>query len=288
MRASARSTSRSWAARCRRPRRSLPVARWWRSAGISLTQKPAVSASIVSEVSTPQPGARGWQASQVSRVMQRVPDSGCVASQPVARRMPRRAVRTTTPIPPAPDCGGSSAIAMSTPSPRTASTSGCAAAALSPMSASRNSRARGSEARSSITGSGPVWPGERGSACSSSEKSSPPSARSAPSWIATICAPVAIAAALPRLVLCRTTRASAPIATAEVASDEPSSTTTTRSTPGIPRADAMVASIRSASFLAGITTATRSGRCAVSGPAALIAASPDGRRCRPGRDAPSR
>src|SRR5699024_9099527 len=93
------------------------------------------------------------------------------------------------------------------------------------------------------------------------------SARSAPSRIATSCAPVAIAAALPRLDLCRTTRAPAPIATAEVASVEPSSTTTTRSTPGIRRAEKMVASIRSASFLAGITTATRSGRCAVSGPA---------------------
>ena len=33
--------------------------------------------------------------------------------------------------------------------------------------------------------------------------------------------PCNIAAALPRLVLCRTTRAPAPIATAEVASDEP-------------------------------------------------------------------
>ena len=57
---------------------------------------------MVSEVSTPQPGASGWQASQVSRVMQRVPDSGWAASHPVARWMPLRAVRTTMPIPAAP------------------------------------------------------------------------------------------------------------------------------------------------------------------------------------------
>src|SRR5699024_11143728 len=54
--------------------------------------------------------------------------------------------------------------------------------------------------------------------------------------------------------------ASAPMATAAVASLEPSSTTTTRSTPAIERAEAMVFSIRCSSFLAGITTATRSGR----------------------------
>ena len=264
------------------------MARWCSSAGISLTQNPEVRASIEREVSTPQPGASGRQASQVSRVMQRVPESGWVGSQPVARRIPRRAVRTTMPMPAAPVCGGSSAIAMSTPSPSTASTSGWAASALSPMSASRKSSARGTVSCGAITGSGPVWPGTRGSACSSSEKPSPPSARSASSRIATICAPVAIAAALPRFVLCRTTRASAPMATAEVASVEPSSTTTTRSTPAMRRAEAMVVSIRSASFLAGITTAARSGRCTVSGPAVLIAASPGGPRCRRGRGARGR
>src|SRR5699024_2554256 len=172
-----------------------------------------------------------------------------------ARWMPGRAVRTPRPMPPAPSGGGSSAMAMSTPSPRTASTRGCAAAALSPMSASRNSRARGMKPLSSITGSGPVWPGSRGSACSSSTKPAAPSARSAASRIWTICAPVAIAAALPRLLLWRTTTASAPMATAAVASLEPSSTTTTRSTPAIERAEAMVFSIRCSSFLAGITTA---------------------------------
>src|SRR5947207_990671 len=53
-------------------------------------------------------------------------------------------------------------------------------------------------------------------------------------------------------------RARARRATAPVPSREPSSTTTTRPTPGIPAAAATVWRMRSASFRAGMTTATSS------------------------------
>ena len=80
----------------------------------------------------------------------------------------------------------------------------------------------------------------------------------------TASAPVSMAAALPRLRECRITCAPAPWARAAVPSRDPSSTTTTMSTPGSPAAAFTVAAIRSASFRAGMTTATspRGGRMA--------------------------
>src|SRR6478672_3658916 len=84
----------------------------------------------------------------------------------------------------------------------------------------------------------------------------PARAGSAASARATAAAPVAMAAALRRLRGWRSTVAPADRATAAVPSLLPSSTTTTRSTPSMPRAAAMVAAIRSASSLAGMITAT--------------------------------
>ena len=72
----------------------------------------------------------------------------------------------------------------------------------------------------------------------------------------TASAPVSMAAALPRLRVCRVTTAPASRATAAVPSTEPSSTTTTRPAPGSSAAAVTVARIRWASSLAGMTTAT--------------------------------
>ena len=176
---------------------------------------------MVRPVSTPQPAASGQADSKASRVRHRMPDSGWVAVQPVAASMPERASRTTNPCPPPGPCGGSRAIVMSASPATTGATSGAVAAALPPRSASTNSSAY------------------------------PPSSLSA-----TAAAPVVIAAPLPRLRGWRTTWAPACMACREVWSLEPSSTTTTSVTPGIERAAVTVAAIRSASSLAGITTAT--------------------------------
>ena len=75
--------------------------------------------------------------------------------------------------------------------------------------------------------------------------------------MATTAAPVSIAAALPRLCECRTTTAPASRATCCVLSSEPSSTTSTRSTCGMARAERTVAAMRRDSSLAGMITATR-------------------------------
>ena len=176
-------------------------------------------------VSTPHPRASGVAASKAARVRQRMPDSGCVGVQPVIDAMARRAAPTTIPRPPAPGCGGSSAIARSACPSNTGGTSGAVFTAVSPRSPSMNSRIRG--------------------------------CRSGASRIATTAAPVSIAAALPRLCECRTTTAPASRATCWVSSSEPSSTTSTRSTCGIARAERTVAAMRRDSSLAGMITATR-------------------------------
>src|ERR1700728_73264 len=72
----------------------------------------------------------------------------------------------------------------------------------------------------------------------------------------TASAPVSIAAPLPRLRACRITAAPASLARLAVPSREPSSTTTTSPAPGIALAAPTVACIRSASFHAGMTTAS--------------------------------
>ena len=77
--------------------------------------------------------------------------------------------------------------------------------------------------------------------------------------IATTAAPVSIAEALPRFTECRTTTAPASLATCWVASVEPSSTTSTRSTYGMAFAARTVEAIRRDSSFAGMTTATRCG-----------------------------
>jgi hypothetical protein len=59
---------------------------------------------MVSAVSTPQPAASGDAASKAARDRQRIPESGCVGSQPVAVMMPCRARSTTRPRPPPGAC----------------------------------------------------------------------------------------------------------------------------------------------------------------------------------------
>src|SRR6478609_4874039 len=223
--ATASCTSRYCAARCIWPRRSLPEGRCRRSQGTSTATNPLRSRSIVMPVSTPQPRASGVAASKASRVRQRMPDSGWVGVQPVSDWIARRAAPTTMPRPPAPGCGGSSAMDTSAVPSSTGGTSGAVLTAVSPRSPSMNSSRRGG--------------------------------RSGASRMATTAAPVSMAAALPRLCECRTTTAPASRATCWVLSSEPSSTTSTRSTFGIARAERTVAAIRRDSSLAGITTATR-------------------------------
>lgn len=239
-------------------------------AGISLTQNPLLSASMVREVSTLPAWCERRRSPRVSRVMQRVPESGWTGSQPVARWMPRRAVRTTTPIPAAAPPAGAAAR---WPCPRPRRARRPRAAGPLGGAAHVGVEAAGGDALALVDhGSGPVCPGPRGSACSSSEKPSPPSVCSASSRIATIQASAATAAACRGWSSVAHHEGVGPHgATAEVASVELSSTTTTRSTPAIRRAILMVAPDPPARALAGITTATRSGRCAVSGPAVLIA-----------------
>lgn len=59
---------------------------------------------MVIAVSTPQPAASGDAASKARRERQRIPDSGCVGSQPVAVTIPCRARSTTLPRPPPGAC----------------------------------------------------------------------------------------------------------------------------------------------------------------------------------------
>ena len=180
---------------------------------------------MVIPVSTPHPRASGVAASNASRVRQRIPDRGCAGVQPVREAMARRAAPTTIPRPPAPGCGGSRAIDMSTARSKTGGTRDAVFTAVSPRSPSMNSSSR--------------------------------AGRSSVSRMATIAAPVSIAAALPRLWEWRTTTAPASRATSWVLSTLPSSTTRTRSTCGIARAERTVAAIRRDSSLAGMITATR-------------------------------
>ena len=220
----ARSTPWNWLRRWRYPAQSLPVARCFRSQGTSWTVKPLANRSMVKPVSTPQPLASGMHSKKDSERRQRWPESGCSGSQPVAQRIARRAKPVTKPCPPAPSWRGNSAMAQSTCPSITVSTSGAVSAAESPKSASRNRIRR------------------RGPASGSR--------------IATTFAPVSIAEALPRFTEWRTTVAPAPRAASPVASPEPSSTTTKRSTLGIALQARIVAAMEAASSLAGITTAT--------------------------------
>ena len=180
---------------------------------------------MVSPVSAPQPAASGRAASNASLVRQRWPFSGWAGRQPVARSMPAPDSPTTRPCPPRLTRSMNTAMVMSASPARTGSISGVASIAVSPRSASRNSRCRGGR---------PV-------PASSSRTTS---------------APDSIAAALPRLRACRSTVPPARSAMTAVLSVDPSSTTTTRSTPASLPAAATVAGMRSASFFAGIITAT--------------------------------
>src|SRR5580704_10832869 len=183
---------------------------------------------MVSAVSTPQPCANGRAASNAARVRQRWPFSGWAGCQPTARRMPAPESPATRPCPPSLTVAAKTAIVMSALSASTGSVSGPACAADPARSASRNSRCRGRSRRSR-------W-----------------------STRPTAFAPLVIAAALPRLRACLSTTAPAPRAKAPVPSLEPSSTTTTRPMPGSPAAAVTVWRMRSASFRAGMTTATSS------------------------------
>src|SRR5690625_3956759 len=139
--------------------------------------------------------------------------------------MARRAIPVTRPRPPAPACGGSTAIDMSARPATTGGTNGATLIAVEPRSASTNNSSR----------AGP----------------------SSSSRIATTEAPVSMAAALPRFWEWRTTTAPAARAACWVSSSLPSSTTSTRSTYGMARTARTVSAIRSTSSLAGMTTAAR-------------------------------
>ena len=222
-------TSRYCRARCSWARHPRPETRWCSSQGTSTMRRPACSTSTVSPTSTPQPRASGLARSNAARLRQRMPDSGCVARQPVSRAMPSRASRTTKPCPPpAVRCGGRMAMLMS----------------AVPDGDRRHQHRRG----------GRRWPrGRRRRRAGAAARSL---AGSAWSCSPAIRAPVVIAAALPRLRAWRATTAPAARARSAVSSLLPSSTTTTRSTPGRPAAAATVAAMRSASSLAGMTATT--------------------------------
>ncbi len=189
---------------------------------------------MVRPVSAPQPDASGRAASNAALVRQRWPLSGSVGRQPVARSMPAPDRPITRPWPPRFTRALKTAMLMSARPAMTGPASGPASAAVSARSASRNSRCRD--------------PGTTFAAV-------PAAAARSASITRTASAPVSIAAALPRLRAWRTTIAPATAASLPVPSLEPSSTTTTMSTPGIRTAALTVAPIRSDSFLAGITTA---------------------------------
>ena len=153
----------------------------------------------------PSRGPAGWPASNAARLRQRMPDSGCVARQPVSLAMPSRASRTTKPWPPpAVRCGGRMAIAH----------------VGRPGGDRRHQHAEvgGAGLEVGVDEEQVPRPGR------------PPAARGRAGHA--IRAPVVIAAALPRLRAWRATTAPAARASSAVASLLPSSTTTTRSTPG--------------------------------------------------------
>ncbi|ANS79073.1 hypothetical protein SGUI_1677 [Serinicoccus hydrothermalis] len=195
--ARASETSASCRARCTCEDMSRPVARCRTSHGTSSTRPPARRTSTVRPTSTPHPRASGVASMRASRVMHRCPDSGCEGSQPVSRAMPALAVRTTSPRPAAPCCGGSTAIVMSA----------CP------------------ESTGVMTGPSPAADPSR----SASTKSSGAPGMSS----CALAAPLVSAAAFPRLRSCRTSSTPpAHSATWAVWSTEPSSTTTIAPTAG--------------------------------------------------------
>ena len=169
---------------------------------------------MVRPVSTPQPRARGVAASKASRVRHRMPgqrlDRGPARSSTRSRggRHRRRCRARRHPA------AAAGARSTCRPLPRgPGRTSGAVLTADSARSPSMNSESRGG--------------------------------RPGASRMATMAAPVSIAAALPRLCEWRTTTAPASRATSWVPSSLPSSTTSTRSTCGIARAARTVAAMRS-------------------------------------------
>ena len=184
--------------------------------------------------STPQPAAKGRAASKASRVRQRMPDSGWVASKPLSSAMPFFASPTTKPNPPPLRfCAGRIAIVISACPARTGSVRGAVPTAESSRSPSMNSSAR--------------WFG------------SAPRSASEISRLRRAKAPVIMAAALPLFFGWVMTSAPARRARVPVSSLDPSSTTMTMSAPGIRLAAVTVAPMRSASFIAGMMAATASG-----------------------------
>jgi hypothetical protein len=172
--------------------------------------RPAAGRSF-SPVSTPQPRASGCAASNASRVRQRIPDSGC------GRRPARSPARCR--------CGQVDDEPAPPPAARARQTAIV-------MSASPARHRHGPAARSR-----PRSPPGRRPRTAAPRR--PPSCS-----VATCCAPVAIAAALPRLRRWRTTSAPGRGGARRCRRDEPSSTTTTAFAPGCRARRGTVAAIR--------------------------------------------